>query len=628
MKVWLTLFLTIAIFLEHAHAQFQTNNDATSLGGDVYMMTPDDFNRAGSLWYKLQHDLRLPFNVQGRFFFGSDNAGADGIAFVMQNNCLNAGTAGGGIGYSGMMGQSIAVEFDTYENTMATGSFENNDPVYDHIAVVSMGNVNHGDATHNLFGPIQAHETKADIEDGLWYDFQISYDPATNDLRVYLDNALRFTFNYDILNDIFAGDPYVYWGFTSSTGGFHNYQAVYIDRNLSTFTLQDAIICPGQTVNVELPPLSRFYGRNMALGKTAVSSPNYISNAHEAVDGNTNTRWESQQGVDPQWMYIDLGTVHDLDSVILHWEAAYASQFELQVSDDATNWTTIYTETNTTRLNAYAGNNLRDTVVATAPNIRYVRMLGTQRALPYGYSLWEFQVYATPKYIWTPDDGSIDDPFSSSPTFTPAVTTTYSVIAPDPCSGAVSYSMTITVDCALPVELISFHVTQKGNMAQLLWSTSMEHNSHSFTIMRSTDGKLFSPIGTVNAAGNSQSVLNYSFEDVDLPSNGIVYYQLVTTDLDGSTENSSIRLLHLKEENIYITHPIFDEETSLVLPTQIEKLQLTVIDAVGRILFEEYHATASGQLHVGKSLPASSGFYILTVQTDTFSQSFKIVKRK
>jgi Bacterial lectin/F5/8 type C domain len=630
MKIWLTLILTIVLFVGNCYGQFQTNNDAAALGGDTYMLTPDDFNKAGSLWYKLQHDLTLPFNVQGRLYFGSNDGGADGIAFVMQNNCLNAGTAGGGIGYAGMPGKSIAVEFDTYENTTpATGSFNNNDPAYDHVAVEKMGNVNHANVDSNLFGPIQAHPTKTNIEDNVWYDFQISYNPITHDLRVFFDNTLRFTYNYDILTNIFNGDPYIYWGFTSSTGGSKNYQAVYINKNLSTYTLTDAIICGGQTVSVTLPPLSRFYGKNIALSKTAVSAPGFISNASEAIDGNVNSRWESQQGIDPQWMYVDLGASYDLDSVIFHWEAAYAAQFELQVSTNATAWSTVYTETNTTRLSSYPATNLKDTVVATAANIRYVRMLGTARATGYGYSLWEFQIYAKPKYIWSPDDGSIDDIYSETPTFTPTATTTYTVLAPDPCSGAVAYNMTITVDCALPVELMSFEVIKIGNKGHVTWTTSLEENTSHFTVMRSLDGINFIPIGKTGAANQSHSLRSYYFDDLELPTNGSVYYQLTTTDLDGSSSNSMIRVLNIKEESAYISNTVFDEETSLVLLSETKSLQLTVVDALGRILSEEYHTNVTtSPIPFGKSLPPTAGFYVVIVQTETFNKTFTVVKRK
>jgi hypothetical protein len=105
--------------------------------------------------------------------------------------------------------------------------------------------------------------------------------------------------------------------------------------------------------------------------------------AANAVDGNTGTRWSSDFS-DPQWLEVDLGTPHDITKVVLNWETAYAVAFQIQVSDDGTTWTDIYSTT------TGAGGSQTLQVSGTG---RYVRMYGTQRATPWGYSLWEFQVF-------------------------------------------------------------------------------------------------------------------------------------------------------------------------------------------------------------------------------------------
>ncbi len=79
---------------------------------------------------------------------------------------------------------------------------------------------------------------------------------------------------------------------------------------------------------------------------------------------------------------------HDssISQVTLNWEAAYAQAFQIQTSTDGTNWTSVYSTTTGT------GGNQTLSVNGTG---RYVRMYGTTRATPYGYSLWEFQVYGS-----------------------------------------------------------------------------------------------------------------------------------------------------------------------------------------------------------------------------------------
>jgi hypothetical protein len=125
---------------------------------------------------------------------------------------------------------------------------------------------------------------------------------------------------------------------------------------------------------------------NVALGKTATASSteNASFPASAAVDGNTGTRWSSAFS-DPQWLEVDLGSSQSICQVTLNWETAYGKAFQIQVSPDGSAWTTIYSTT------AGTGGIQALTVSGTG---RYIRMYGTARGTAYGYSLWEFQVYA------------------------------------------------------------------------------------------------------------------------------------------------------------------------------------------------------------------------------------------
>jgi hypothetical protein len=118
---------------------------------------------------------------------------------------------------------------------------------------------------------------------------------------------------------------------------------------------------------------------------TASSLENASFPASNAVDGNTGTRWSSAFS-DPQWLQVDLGASASITQVVLQWEAAYATAFQIQTSPDGTNWTSIFSTT--------TGTGGTQTLNVTGTG-RYVRMYGTARATPYGYSLWEFQVFGT-----------------------------------------------------------------------------------------------------------------------------------------------------------------------------------------------------------------------------------------
>jgi chitodextrinase len=129
-------------------------------------------------------------------------------------------------------------------------------------------------------------------------------------------------------------------------------------------------------------------GTNIALNKPATSSGNENSTLGpaNAVDGNTGTRWSSAFS-DPQWIQIDLGQTYAINHATLTWEAAYGRAYQIQVSNDGTNWTTIFSTT--------TGDGGTDDLAISGTG-RYIRMNGTQRATAYGYSLWEFAVNGTP----------------------------------------------------------------------------------------------------------------------------------------------------------------------------------------------------------------------------------------
>jgi chitosanase len=127
----------------------------------------------------------------------------------------------------------------------------------------------------------------------------------------------------------------------------------------------------------------------LSLGKpvTASSQEAAAFTPNKAVDGNTTTRWASIEGVDPQWLKVDLGQTSQIDRVQLRWEAAFASSYTIAVSNDGVAWTTIYSTT--------TGDGAIDNLVGLQGSGRYVRVNGTKRGTAWGYSLFEFEVYGS-----------------------------------------------------------------------------------------------------------------------------------------------------------------------------------------------------------------------------------------
>ena len=155
----------------------------------------------------------------------------------------------------------------------------------------------------------------------------------------------------------------------------------------------------GHTADTAYVDVVPFTDLNLALGKPVdVSSSNGNNRAEYLTDGLSDTRWESLWGdaytdewKDSQQLTIDLQAHYMIDRVCILWEAAYATLFTLQSSNDGITWTDL--------------NNYSPTAAARqcytdfgSIEARYVRIKLHQRALQaYGYSIYEVEVYGTGK---------------------------------------------------------------------------------------------------------------------------------------------------------------------------------------------------------------------------------------
>lgn len=92
-----------------------------------------------------------------------------------------------------------------------------------------------------------------------------------------------------------------------------------------------------------------------------------------------------------------------------------------------------------------------------------------------------------------------------------------------------------------PAELASFDGAVQTDRVVLNWSTVSQTNNAGWRVMRSVDGETFEAVGNfVQGAGTADALMNYSFEDKNLPGVEKVYYRLEQVDLDGSISQSNV----------------------------------------------------------------------------------------
>lgn len=213
-------------------------------------LTTDTQSQVGSAWFNTQQPVAGGFSTTFRFQFtrGGEHTPADGIAFVIQNSSVTAlGQGGGSIGYAdgglpcnngltpppcGGIPNSLAVEFDTFNNASATG-----DPNANHISVQSCGTQPNSPAhgPNDLNFPLCQIGTVATpsitLSDGAVHTVVISYAPpactgeCSGVLTVILDGSNVLTTSVTLENELVLSEGGTAWvGFTSATGAaFENH---------------------------------------------------------------------------------------------------------------------------------------------------------------------------------------------------------------------------------------------------------------------------------------------------------------------------------------------------------------------------------------------------------------------
>jgi hypothetical protein len=190
-------------------------------GSNCGQLTPNIGGQNGCAWNRGQISFAAAFDYSVNMYFGAAAGGADGCAFVFQNSpqgISQCGTTGGQLGAGGIS-NAVVIEFDTYDNDWPAHVY---DMSVDHTAIEIDGNMQGPGAP--LCGPVQADPLDGLLADGLIHSLRITWNPATQQICVYVDGSQRLCCNYDFINNVFGGNPNVYWGFTASTGALANQQ--------------------------------------------------------------------------------------------------------------------------------------------------------------------------------------------------------------------------------------------------------------------------------------------------------------------------------------------------------------------------------------------------------------------
>lgn len=182
----------------------------------------------------------------------------------------------------------------------------------------------------------------------------------------------------------------------------------------------------------------------------------------------------------------------------------------------------------------------------------------------------------------------------------------------------------------LPITLEYFTARKNNTTSSLLnWKTSQEINTAAFDIERSNDAIGFKKIGVVNAAGNSNVGVEYSFIDNN-PLQGINYYRLKQIDIDRRFIYTPARLVvfdKLDAANVkYYPNPTTNILTIELAASNSNEIRVVnICNSAGAVVNQlKIAANAGSKIQIDLSKYAK-GIYFIQVKTATVNSIERII---
>ncbi len=181
----------------------------------------------------------------------------------------------------------------------------------------------------------------------------------------------------------------------------------------------------------------------------------------------------------------------------------------------------------------------------------------------------------------------------------------------------------------LPVSLLTFTATLENESSVLCrWITASEVNNDFFILQRSRNGFDFEDVTRIDGAGNSNSMINYSFRD-SYPFPGVSYYRLRQVDYDGTFAYSQIAAVNIPDkENSFNIFPNPSNGFAYILwDSEYEITSIAVNDLLGKKLSCINMDNSAGLRELNLShLP--NGIYLIQVfmNGQWFTEKIQILK--
>lgn len=161
----------------------------------------------------------------------------------------------------------------------------------------------------------------------------------------------------------------------------------------------------------------------------------------------------------------------------------------------------------------------------------------------------------------------------------------------------------------LPLLWLSYSAKKMNETSLLEWSTAAEKNTKNFIVKHSKDGIIWSDLANLKAKGNTNEASNnYNYIHQN-PENGMNYYKIQQTDIDGKTSFSTTQTLHFDKtkQGFAVTNPVVNCKLEI---RANEASEIRLYNMAGKLL---HQSTIDKGLSVINTENYAPGIYFLKV---------------
>ncbi len=176
----------------------------------------------------------------------------------------------------------------------------------------------------------------------------------------------------------------------------------------------------------------------------------------------------------------------------------------------------------------------------------------------------------------------------------------------------------------LPLHTLNFAGNVTNNGVALNWTANSTQSSENYTVERSTDGVVFSPINTQSAKGNGTYTYNYTDATAVAEK---VFYRLLLKDASGKTSYSQILAITTNKKKVDLIEKLYplpakNNVTISLNSDTDDKVSIDLFDISGVKVSTQNYSLLKGvnalQLDISQ---LKAGNYVLKASTTTKSQS-------